>query len=837
MKGERDQALERAANASVLLVASDFDGTLAPLSPDPADSRPLPRSHAALLRLAQIPQTHIVILSGRRREDLIRVFGTTHRMLLIGSYGEESGDAAIMLRHDETAMREELAQELERIAGGAPGLSVERKPLGAALHFRNASNEAGAFACRLAHEVAVRRGAHAYDGSCVVELCVREVSKGVALNALRYRLGATATIFIGDDHADEQAFAVLSADDIGVKVGTLDTQARFQAADCDEVARLLEELADARQQWLARRRITPIERHALLSDQRTAALVSPTGSIVWCCMPRFDSAALFGALLDEQAGDFSIGPVQEGASPSQIYDGDSFILRTIWRDLTLTDYLDVGGGRAYQRAGRCDLIRKIEGQGRVRIRFAPRLDFGRVPTRLAARSNAVEIEGSPDPIVLVAPGVTWSIVEDGKHQTALGEVELKDEPLVLELRFGTSSTRPAASDETTRHSISQRFWSTWASTLRLPEKYADVMRRSALVLKGLCFGPTGAIVAAPTMALPEHLGGVRNWDYRFCWPRDAAFAAATLVRLGNTGVALRLLDWVLGVLDDCGSPEALRPIYTVGGGRLPSEAELRELAGYGQSRPVLLSNAAAHQVQLDVFGPIAHLVAVLAECGAPMSSEHWRIVQAMVLAVQRRWREPDHGIWEFRGPRRHHVYSKLMCWHTVQRALVVEDLVMGRRDATWEALRDEIREEILTRGWDAQRQSFIGAFDERWLDAAILNLGLVGLLPPDDPRWVQTVHAIAAELRRGAAVYRYRVDDGIPGPEGAFHICTGWLVQAYAQIGELDAARDLFEQWIQQRGPLGLMSEQFDPESGLALGNFPQAYTHLAVINAALALQ
>lgn len=357
------------------------------------------------------------------------------------------------------------------------------------------------------------------------------------------------------------------------------------------------------------------------------------------------------------------------------------------------------------------------------------------------------------------------------------------------------------------------------------------------MLRALIHGPTGAIAAAGTTSLPEHLGGQRNWDYRYCWPRDAAMAAAALVRLGNTGTAMRLLDWLARVLDRCESPGRLRPIYTVDGRDLGPEAEIGGLPGYGGSTPVRIGNAAAQQVQLDVFGPITDLLALLAEQGAPISPDHWRMTRAMVEAVEARWQEPDHGIWEIRAERRHHVHSRAMCFHTVDRALVVHDAVMGRSNAAWADLRERIRADVIEHGFSRVAGAYTAAYGGADLDAAALCVGLTGLVAVDDPRFRATIDAVDAHLCSGGTVFRYRADDGLPGREGGFHLCTGWLIEALARAGRADRARELFGGLLRCVGPTGVLSEQVDPDLDFPLGNTPQAYSHLALINAAIALE
>jgi GH15 family glucan-1,4-alpha-glucosidase len=575
----------------------------------------------------------------------------------------------------------------------------------------------------------------------------------------------------------------------------------------------------------------------MLSDLRTAALVESSGRITWCCLPRIDSPPIFAELLGgPRAGRFSVTPLHADGPARQRYLGDSLILETAWDRVRVTDFLDCSGGRPNQRAGRAELVRIIEGEGAVEIVFAPRLDFGRSITRLSARDGGVVVEDTHDPIVLHAPGVRWTIVDEGRHQTARATVELNGEPLVLEMRYGMGSLRPTPNHGRRRLELTEKYWATWAERLETPDRAPDLVRRSAAVLKGLVYGPTGAISAAATTSLPEHIGGVRNWDYRYCWLRDAAMSASALVKLGSVGEAMAYLDWVLGVVSHSDSPELLMPLYAVTGEALGPEAEIGDLPGYRGSRPVRVGNAAARQVQIDVFGPIVELVRDLMHRDAALSSEHWRLVEQMVGAVERRWREPDHGIWEIRKPMRHHVHSKVMCWVTVDRGLEISRAFLDRDQPRWADLGNEIRADLLEHGWKDDPGAFTAAYDGADLDAAALTVGLTGLLEPGDERFDRTVRAVEAELRSGPTVYRYRCDDGLPGFEGGFHLCAGWLVEAYLRTGRRRDAEELFDAYTALAGPTGLLSEQFGPQSGRSLGNHPQAYSHLMLIENALSL-
>jgi GH15 family glucan-1,4-alpha-glucosidase len=300
---------------------------------------------------------------------------------------------------------------------------------------------------------------------------------------------------------------------------------------------------------------------------------------------------------------------------------------------------------------------------------------------------------------------------------------------------------------------------------------------------------------------------------------------------------MRLAEWLVGIIDRLESPGRLRPLYSVAGEDLPPEAQINELRGYADSRPVRLSNAAAHQVQLDVFGPIADLLATMAERGVPISPDYWRLTKAIVAAVESRWREPDHGIWEVRGPRRHHVHSRLACWHAVDRSITVHRAVLGRSNAEWERLRGLIADDLLTNGFHERVGAFTAAYGVEDLDASALLVGLWGLLPANDPRWVKTVEAIECDLRRGATLLRYRFDDGLPGREGGFIICAFWLVEALTTLGRIDQAKALLDAVLTQAGPTGVFTEQYDDWTATALGNLPQAYSHLGLISAVLRLE
>ncbi len=835
--------LRTLSRTPVLLVACDYDGTLSPIVSDPMQAFPHRETVVALRNLAALDRTHVAVISGRSLRDLAQLSGLPDTVRLVGSHGSEfDPDFAAKLSDEQIALRARILAELQELATEADGLHVEEKPASIAFHYRDASEAAARRALeRIESGPAAVAEVHTKHGKKVVELLVLPTDKGHALSSVRHRTGATAVAFLGDDRTDEDAFATLTGPDIGIKVGEGDSLAAYRVADTAQVARVLATLVELREDWLSGGAAVPIERLSILSDQRTAALVTPDARISWLCVPRLDSPAIFAELLDgPAAGHFSVRAADGSHPESQVYRERSMVLETRWPTFTVTDYLDVSLGRSRQRAGRSDLIRMLRGRGRARIEFAPRLDFGRVPTHLARRPNGLKVEGWVEPIVLHSPGVSWEIREEGLHHTAHAEVDLGEgggaNAIAFELRYGTGSLDSTVRSATERRDLTDAAWASWAERLVLPRLEPQRVLRSALLLKALCHTPTGAIAAAATTSLPEHIGGVRNWDYRFCWLRDAALTAKALVRLDSYGEALAFLDWMLSVVDAAPSPGMLQPLYTFTGGQVPSEADISELAGYAASRPVRVANSASHQIQLDVFGPIVNLVHELMLREAPISPDHWRVVEAMVEAVSERWREPDHGIWELRLHPRNHVYSKTMCWLTLDRALAIAQTLRDEERPEWRALRDAIAADILDKGYRKSIDTFTSSYEDDSIDAASLHVGLSGLLAPDDPRFASTVAAVERTLRDGPTVYRYRVDDGLPGREGGFHLCTSWLIDAYHMIGRQRDARALFDELLALIGPTGLLSEEYDTATGLALGNVPQAYSHLGMIENALRL-
>ncbi|GCE44731.1 trehalose-phosphatase [Rhodococcus sp. USK10] len=834
---ELRRALSRVARTPRLLVASDYDGTMAPIVSDPEKAFPHAESVRALRALASLAGTTAAVISGRALKDLAALSRLPAEVQLVGSHGSEFDIGFIhAIDADAKKLLGEITEELRRISALHDGTSVEAKPASVALHVRNADAEEGARALAAVRADAGQRvGVQVTEGKSVIELAVVATDKGHALDLIRHQDGATAAVFVGDDVTDEKAFARLQGPDLGVKVGPGDSLAEFRVSSTEDVAAALAFLLEERRTWLSGAHAPPIERLTMLASPRTVALVTPDATLTWLCHPEPDSASVFAHLLGgPEAGHFSVGPHRSALPLSQRYIDSTMTVQTRWASLSVTDYLphDV-------RLGRTDLTRVISGQAAAVVTFAPRPEFGQGQVILEAVSEGLRVHGTNEPIVLRSPGVQWNVTSDGNQQTAHAVVDPSRGDIVLELRCGTEELGPSETPEAERRALAESYWSDWAKSLTLPTLKPDLMKRSALTLRGLVHVDSGAIMAAATTSLPEEIGGVRNWDYRYCWLRDAALTASALVSLGSLSEAEGYLDWVHDVLETLPGPERLHPLYTLHGGGLPPEAVIDSLPGYAGSRPVRIGNAANQQVQLDVFGPIVELIHDLSHArekqGAPvaLNDRDWELVCAMVEAVERRWFEPDHGIWEIRDNPRHHVYSKVMGWVTIDRAVALAEHFGRDIEPGWTPLRDKIADEVREKGWKDEVRSYTAAYDGTDLDAATLYIGLSGLIDPSDEKFAATVTATEAELRSGSTVYRYHHDDGLPGTEGGFHLCAAWLVEAYLLIGQRSQAEALFAQLVDAAGPTGLLSEEYDPVAERSLGNHPQAYSHLGLLRCA----
>ncbi|WNV81917.1 trehalose-phosphatase [Umezawaea sp. Da 62-37] len=826
------RAIVQLARTPRLLVACDYDGTLAPIVADPEQARPMTESVGALRSLAGLHETTTTVISGRALRDLATLSRLPSEVHLVGSHGSEFDVGFVhALDADAKALHRRLEAELEQLVDGSEGVGLEVKPASIAVHVRRAEASVGqAVLDAVRSGPCTWEGVHVTEGKAVVELAVVQTDKGHALDVLRHRVSATAAVFVGDDVTDEKAFARLSGPDVGIKVGEGESLAEYTIQDTTDVATVLAFLLEERRNWLHGDQAVPIERLTMLANERSVALVTPDARINWLCHPEPDSAAVFADLLGgPEAGHFSIKPEHGSLPLGQRYLPGTMIVETRWSRLLVSDYLD-----HYSASHRTDVIRRISGSTNAVITFAPRPEFGQVPVRLLREREGLRVVGTSDPMVLRSPGVDWEITSDGLQETARAVVRPREgAPILLELRCGTDDLSDATISESDRRERAGAYWSDWAKTLDLPPLETDLVMRSALTLKGLVHAETGAIMAAATTSLPEELGGIRNWDYRYCWLRDAALTAQALVSVGSTSEAEAFLGWVHGVLATLPGPERLHPLYTLQGTMLGAEAVIDTLPGYAGSRPVRVGNLANQQVQLDVFGPVVDLVVKLAEARGAVTDQDWLMVQAMAEAVARRWHEPDHGIWEERHAPRHHVYSKVMCWVTIDRAVKLGEAYGRAIDPSWPILRDTISTDVLKNGWKDEAQSFTTAYDDYDLDAASLHVGLSGLIDPADERFQSTVTAIEAELRSGSTVYRYRRDDGLPGDEGGFHLCAAWMIEAYLLTGRRTEAEELFAQMVDAAGPTGLLPEEYDPIAERSLGNHPQAYSHLGLIRCA----
>jgi GH15 family glucan-1,4-alpha-glucosidase len=579
-----------------------------------------------------------------------------------------------------------------------------------------------------------------------------------------------------------------------------------------------------------------IEDYALIGDLQTAALVSRQGSIDWCCFPRFDSGACFAALLGEpRHGRWLLAPAAEVRRSSRRYRSDTLILESVFVS-------DAGTVRAIDfmppRGETPDIVRIVEGlDGKVPMRseLVIRYDFGHILPWVSRVDDARVAIAGPDALCYRTP-----VKVRGENMTTVSEFTVaagERIPFVLTW-FPSHTGLPEKIDPEQALDDAEDFWHDWASVCTHDGDYHDEIHESLLVLKALTYSPTGGIVAAPTTSLPEHIGGVRNWDYRFCWLRDATLTLIAMLNAGYREEAEAWRGWLLRAV--AGDPADLQIMYGIAGERRLDEREIEWLPGYEGSKPVRVGNAASKQLQLDVYGDVLEALYQARVHGAPADDKVWSLTRKLLEWLEDGWRNEDSGIWEMRGPARHFTHSKVMAWVAFDRAVRYHE-DFGRKGPfdRWRALRDEIRAEILARAWNDEKQAYAQSFDSDRLDASVLLMPLVGFLPATDERFVSTVEAIQRELMYDGLVLRYRTQeaaDGLPGDEGVFLPCSFWLADVLALQGKVEEARELFERLLDLRNDVGLLAEEFDPVSGRQLGNFPQAFTHLALVNTALVL-
>ncbi|MGH2813343.1 MAG: glycoside hydrolase family 15 protein [Actinomycetota bacterium] len=598
---------------------------------------------------------------------------------------------------------------------------------------------------------------------------------------------------------------------------------------------------------MAETRYPPISDYALIGDCHSAALVSRDGSIDWCCFHRFDARPVFSRILDwDQGGYCRIAPTSGYRVVERRYLPETNILETTFKTsggtVLVIDSFDIGdktGGPAewehhpLHRLRR--LIRCTDGRAEVEVDIRPRFDYGRTTPRMEMVSDReAMVYGGADGLTLQADfpleqsemcrAITRHDMEEGDEKFVV---------MTFQPPHRMRMTQTSLRDARTALETAEKFWQEWAGRCEYEGPYRDEVLRSALVIKALTNSPTGGIVAAPTTSLPEHVGGSRNWDYRYAWLRDAAMNLYALFILGYTDEAHAFMTWVKRTT--AGRTEDLQPVYGVAGEHLLHEIELDYLEGYRGSRPVRIGNRAAKQCQWDIYGELMDTAWLYHRHGGEIDEVFWEFLSDLVDTVQEDWSKPDEGIWEQRGGRAQFVSSKVMCWVAVDRAInIARRLGLPADQDRWRKLRREIRKTVQRRGVDARTGAFKRSYGNRGLDAANLLIPLVGFLRPDDHRVIATFERIRKEMSADGLVYRYVAEDGLPGPEGAFVICSFWLVDNLAMAGRLEEARELFERICAHSNDVGLLSEEIDPKTGEFLGNFPQAFSHVGLIGAAM---
>jgi GH15 family glucan-1,4-alpha-glucosidase len=580
---------------------------------------------------------------------------------------------------------------------------------------------------------------------------------------------------------------------------------------------------------------TRIEDYALIGDLQTVALVERGGSIDWLCFPRFDSGACFAALLGtKDNGRWLLAP-RAGGTPKRRYLDDTLVLETTWENeagsVRVLDFMPPRGKAP-------DVVRIVEGlRGRVEMRseLTVRFDYGLILPWVQRMGDSRLIIAGPDALSFHTQAPTRG---ENMHTVSQFTVEEGERvPFVLTW-YPSHEPGPAAVDPEQALAETEGFWREWNAlcTIELPVELRDLLRRSLMVLKALTYAPTGGIVAAPTTSLPEHIGGVRNWDYRYCWLRDATLTLLALLNADHVEEAREWRRWLLRAV--AGDPADLQIMYGVAGERRLTEYEVPWLQGYERSAPVRIGNAASEQLQIDVYGEVMDALYQARVHGLAQEQHAWALQLNLLEHLEQVWPEPDEGIWEIRGDRRHFVHSKVMAWVAFDRAVrSVEEQGLEGPAAHWRKVRERIEREVHDRGYDDELGSFVQSYGSRELDASLLLLPLVGFIPATDPRMRGTIEAVERELIEDGFVRRYRTHgdgvDGLPPGEGVFLPCSFWLVDCYELLGRRDEAYALFERLVGLANDLGLLSEEYDPKAERLLGNFPQAFTHLALVNSA----
>ena len=579
-----------------------------------------------------------------------------------------------------------------------------------------------------------------------------------------------------------------------------------------------------------------IEDYALIGDMRTAALVGLDGSIDWLCAPRFDSPACFAALVGTaENGRWLIAPAAPARSVSRRYVNETLVLETTFvcetGTVVLRDaMLPQGGPRIFRE------VEGIDGSVAMRMEYVVRFDYGSIVPWVRQENGGLLAVAGPDALLLRTDVETRA---EG-YTTVADFTVAQGERITFDLSYYASYEEAPGALEGDVFGATHDAWKSWLEGCSYDGPYRDIVIRSLLTLKALTFDATGGIVAAVTTSLPEKLGGVRNWDYRYCWLRDATFTLYAFLNAGHTRAAVAWRGWLLRAV--AGQPKDLQIVYSIRGGRRIPELELPWLEGYQGARPVRIGNDAHGQFQLDVYGEVIDLLSASHRFGVETNEYEWSLGAAIVSEVERRWKEPDRGLWEVRGEPQHFTHSKVMAWVAMDRAVAaIESYGFDGPLERWRSVRDEIHAQVCERGYDAERNTFTQYYGSKALDASSLLIASVGFLPPGDSRVTGTIAAIERELLRDGFVLRYTQSDELgpdplPPGEGAFLACSFWLVDAYVLGGRFAEARELFERLIGLANDVGLLAEEYDPVSKRHVGNFPQAFSHVGLINSAFNL-
>ncbi len=579
-----------------------------------------------------------------------------------------------------------------------------------------------------------------------------------------------------------------------------------------------------------------IEDYAMVGDLHTAALISTEGSIDWLCLPRFDSPACFNALVDTpKAGRWLLAPEGGGECTRRRYRPGTLVLETEWETpdgkVTVIDFMP-------PRDGVANIVRIVVGvSGSVRMRgeLVMRFDYGHIVPWVRHDEHGIHAVAGPDAAYLV----TEAPLRGERMRTISDFTVTAGERIPFVLTWSPSHLgRPRNTDPEAALESTDEFWRHWSGKCRITGPYRDAVMRSLITLKALTYAPTGGIVAAVTTSLPEEIGGTRNWDYRFCWLRDATLTLQALLAAGYTDEASAWREWLLRAV--AGDPADLQIMYGIHGERRLPEIELPWLQGYENSTPVRIGNGAAGQLQLDVWGEVLDCLALTRNALLNQPDDAWDVQVALMEHLETVWQRPDNGLWEVRGPQRHFTHSKVMAWVAADRMVKgIRNFGLPGPADRWEALRDAIHADVMANGFDAGRNTFVQAYGRPELDASLLLIPRVGFLPPDDPRVIGTIEAIERELMHDGFLLRYRPeesDDGLPGGEGVFLACSFWLVEALLGAGRRRESRELFERLLALRNDVGLLSEEWSAEAGRQLGNTPQAFSHFALVLSALEL-